>query len=107
VRTDEPLYSSNSLESSSMSVYATLICETGRSKEERAVREGEKKASRDFPLSNIWKLGSNEVMGDMACLGRIRASGSTKCANWQLTMARAAVRWVVGLHCGHSCLEEV
>jgi hypothetical protein len=82
VRTDEPLYSSNSLESSSMSVYATLICETGRSSEERAVRDGEKNESRDLPLSNMCMLGSSGVMGVMACLGRVRAGGWRVCAKW-------------------------
>lgn len=40
--TDEPLYSSNSLESSSISVYATLMCDNGRSSDDRAVRAVEK-----------------------------------------------------------------
>lgn len=51
-----------------MSVYATLIPETGRSKEDRTVRCEEKKGSLDFPLSNISTPGSNGVMGVMACL---------------------------------------
>lgn len=42
-RTDDPLYSSNSLSSSSISVYATLMWETGRSRDERAVNAEEKK----------------------------------------------------------------
>jgi hypothetical protein len=90
VRTDEPLYSSNSLESSSISVYATLMCETGRSREERAVIEGAKKGSLDLPLPNMCMLGSRGVMGDMACWGRIRTSGS---------------KWVCQLaaHHGKSC----
>jgi hypothetical protein len=92
VHTDEPLYSSNSLESSSMSVYATLTCETGRSREERAVMDGAKKGSLDLPLSNMCMLGSREVMGDMACWRRIRTgtSGASGCANWRLTMVGAA-----------------
>jgi hypothetical protein len=92
IHTDEPLYSSNSLESSSMSVYATLTCETGRSREERAVIDGAKKGSLDLPLSNMCMLGSREVMGDMACWRRIRTgtSGASGCANWRLTMVGAA-----------------
>ena len=41
-RTEDPLYSSNSLSSSSISVYATLMWETGRSRDERAVKAEEK-----------------------------------------------------------------
>lgn len=76
VHTDEPLYSSNSLESSSMSVYATLMCDTGRSNDERAVIDGAKKGSLDLALSNICILASREVMGDMACWRRIRTRTS-------------------------------
>lgn len=68
--TDEPLYSSNSLESSSISVYARLIPETGRSSEDRTVRCEEKRESLFFPLralSNISTPDSNGVMGVMAC----------------------------------------
>lgn len=50
-----------------MSVYATLIPDTGRSSEDRTVRCEEKKESVIFPLSNISTPGSNGVMGVMAC----------------------------------------
>jgi hypothetical protein len=65
-RTDEPLYSSNSLSSSSISVYATLIWETGRSSEDRAVK-AEEKNDCVFALWNISTPGSSGVIGDMAC----------------------------------------
>lgn len=69
--TDElRLYSSNSLESSSMSVYASLICETGRSSDVLA-EMAPAKSGCDFPRSNISTPGSSGVMGVMACWGTV------------------------------------
>jgi hypothetical protein len=64
--TEEPLYSSNSLSSSSISVYATLMCEIGRSSDDRAVKADEKKDCV-FARWNISTPGSSGVMGVMAC----------------------------------------
>lgn len=50
-----------------MSVYATLMLETGRSSEDRIVRWEEKNESLDLPLWNISTPGSSGVMGVMAC----------------------------------------
>jgi hypothetical protein len=50
-----------------MSVYATLIPETGRSSEDLIVRCEEKNESLDLPLWNISTPGSSGVMGVMAC----------------------------------------
>jgi hypothetical protein len=65
-RTDELQYSSNSLSSSSISVYATLMCETGRSKDDRAARADEKNDCV-FALWNISTPDSSGVIGVMAC----------------------------------------
>lgn len=63
-----------------MSVYATLIPETGRSSDERTVRCEENSESRFFPLkalSNISTPGSNGVMGVMACCEVVNISESS------------------------------
>jgi len=64
--TDEPLYSSNSLSSSSISVYATLMWEIGRSNDDRVV-SAEEKNDCVFALWNISTPGSSGVIGVIAC----------------------------------------
>lgn len=88
--TEEPLYSSNSLESSSISVYATLMCDRGRSNDDRAVRAEEKKDCV-FLLSNISTPGSSGVMGVMACWKRVRSELSIG-KRLQLTMITELLR---------------
>lgn len=53
-----------------MSVYATLMWETGRSNDDRAVRAVEKN-DWVFPLSNISTPGSSGVIGVMASCGTV------------------------------------
>jgi hypothetical protein len=89
-RTDEPQYSSNSLSSSSMSVYATLMCESGRSSDDRAVNAEEKKDCV-FARWNISAPGSNGVMGVMACCENF-SSALVMVYTVRLTMITVPVR---------------
>ena len=72
-----------------MSVYATLMCERGRSSDDRAVSVEEKNGCV-FPLWNISTPASSGVIGVMACCGAVRIRPVKRRAG-QLTMITRCV----------------
>jgi hypothetical protein len=73
-----------------MSVYATLMCESGRSSDDRAVNAEEKKDCV-FARWNISAPGSNGVMGVMACCENF-SSALVMVYTVRLTMITVPVR---------------